>query len=102
MLKDIPFFGKDHEDMLYHIDEVKDIANYFNVPNVSREAVLIRMLLVTFIGDAKFWLKSLAPGAITTWTNIREALLSSLVHHQNYPSSRKRYQISNKMMVNRC
>lgn len=54
MLKDIPFFGKDHEDAFKHIDEVLYIANYFNVLNVNRDAVLLRMLLVMLTGDAKF------------------------------------------------
>lgn len=75
MLKDIPFSEKDYEDAFNHIEEIKDIANYFNVPGVSREAVSLRMLPVTFTGDAKIWLKSLAPGAITTWKNLHESFI---------------------------
>lgn len=37
MLKNIPFIGKAYEDAFKHIDEVKDIANYFQVLNVPRE-----------------------------------------------------------------
>lgn len=40
MLKDIPLYEKDHEDSYRHIDEVFDIANYFNVPHVTRDTVL--------------------------------------------------------------
>lgn len=47
MLKDIPLYGKYHEDSYKHIDEVLDIANYINVRNVPRESVLLRMLPVT-------------------------------------------------------
>lgn len=70
MLKDIPFSKKDHKDVFRHIYEFNDIANYFNVPNVVKEAVLLGMLLVTFTGATKIWLKSLALGTITTWTNL--------------------------------
>lgn len=34
MLKDISISGKDQEDAFRHIDELKDIANYFNASNV--------------------------------------------------------------------
>lgn len=53
MIKDIPFSGKDYEVDFKHIVEVLDIANYFNIPNVLRDAVLLRMLLVTLTGDGK-------------------------------------------------
>lgn len=59
MFKCIMFFVKDHDDAFKHIDEVIDISNYFNVPNVISDAVLLRMLPVTPTGDAKIWLKSL-------------------------------------------
>ena len=74
-LKDIPFFGKDHEDAFKHLDEVNDIADYFNVPNVTRNTVLLRMLPITFKGAAKEWLKALPPGTITTWAQLREQFL---------------------------
>lgn len=56
MLKDIPFFGKDYEDAFKNIDQVSDITNYFNVLNVSRDVVLLRILPVTFTSNANFWL----------------------------------------------
>ena len=74
-LKDIPFFGKDHEDAFKHLDKVNDIADYFNVPNVNRNIVLLRMLPITFKGAAKEWLKALPPGTITTWAQMREQFL---------------------------
>ena len=58
-LKDIPFYGKGHEDAYKHIDDVNDIVDYFNIPNVPHETILLWMLPVTFKGAAKDWLKSL-------------------------------------------
>lgn len=43
-LKDIPFFGKDHEDAYRHIDEVMEIANYFNITNVTKDAYVLTTL----------------------------------------------------------
>lgn len=48
MVKDILFTGKEYEDAFKHIDELKDIANCYIIPNVPRESVLLKMLLVTF------------------------------------------------------
>lgn len=53
MLMNIPFSRQNYEDAFKHIDEVLDISNYFHVPKFSRDVVLLTMLLVTFIGDAK-------------------------------------------------
>lgn len=77
-LKDIPFYGKDHEDAFKHLDEVNDIVDYFNVPNVNRDIVLLRMLPVTFKGAAKDWIKALPPDPITTWAQMREQFLDQL------------------------
>ncbi|XP_023746957.1 uncharacterized protein LOC111895073 [Lactuca sativa] len=38
-LKELPFYGKDYEDAYKHLEEVNDIADYFNVPNVARKTV---------------------------------------------------------------
>ena len=74
-LKEIPFHGRDHEDAYKHLDEVNDVADYFNVPNVPREVQLLRMLPVTFKGVAKDWLKSLPPGSVTTWAKMKEEFI---------------------------
>lgn len=64
MLQDIPFFGKDHEDAFKHIDEVLEIADYFSILNVTKDAVMLRA--------AKDWLKYLQSRTITTCANLRE------------------------------
>ncbi|KAL7598776.1 hypothetical protein Lser_V15G25946 [Lactuca serriola] len=74
-LKDIPFHGKEHEDAYKHIEEVMDIADYFHMPNVPRDTVLLWMLPVTFKGVAKEWLKYLPSGSITTWQKMREEFI---------------------------
>ncbi|XP_023748920.2 uncharacterized protein LOC111897203 [Lactuca sativa] len=70
--------GLDHEDAYKHLDEINDIVDYFNVPNVPREIVLLRMLSVTFKGAAKDWLKALPLGVITTWAQVRKQFLEQL------------------------
>ena len=75
MLNGILFYRKYHEDAYKNIDEVNDVVDYFNISNVPRETVLLRMLPVTFKGAAKDWLKALPSGKITTWAQMHEEFI---------------------------
>lgn len=75
MLKDIPFFGKNHEDAYKHIKKVLAIENYFNGLKVSKDVVLLRMIPITLKDAEKDRLESLAPGAITTWDSMKEEFI---------------------------
>ena len=90
IVKDIPFSVKEYEDTFKHIDVVKDIANYFNVTNVPREFVLLRMLPVTFIGEAKVWLESLVPESITTWANLHDDFIKQFSPPQKISKLKKK------------
>ena len=92
----VPFSGKDYKDDWKHIDEVLDIDYYFNAPNVSRHAILLRMLLVTFTRDEKIWLKSLAPGTIRTWDNLREEFIEQFRPPSKISKLKKKIETSNK------
>lgn len=48
-----PIFGKDHEDAYKHIDEVLDIENYVSSPNVTKDAVMLRLLPVNIKDSTK-------------------------------------------------
>lgn len=72
LLKDITFVGKEHEDAYKQIDEVLEIANYFNISNVTKDMVMLGLLPVVLNDSTKDWLKSLALGDITTWENLRK------------------------------
>lgn len=74
-LKHIPFYRKDNADANKHIDEVNNIVDYFHVSNVPRETVLLRVLLITFKGEAKEWIKSLPHRVITTWEKLQEEFI---------------------------
>lgn len=71
MLKDIPFFKKAHKDAYKHIDEVIEITDYFNIPNVKKDEMMLRLLPITLKDASKTWLKSLPLRAITTCANLR-------------------------------
>lgn len=73
--KEIPFDRKDHKDAYKHINEVNDIVDYFNIPNVPYDTFLLQMLPVTFNGNVKDWLNVLSPGSITTWAKMRKEFI---------------------------
>lgn len=82
MLKELPLFGKEHEDAYEHIEWVVDISSYYNSLNESNDAVMLWLLLVTLKGEGKDGLKSLLFDTITTWADFR----SEFVHQFTPPS----------------
>ncbi|XP_023771140.1 uncharacterized protein LOC111919779 [Lactuca sativa] len=66
-----------------------DIADYFHMPNVPRDTVLLRMLPVTFKRSTKEWLKSLPPGSIITWQKMREEFIDQFCPHSKIAKLKK-------------
>lgn len=58
MLKDTPFFGKDHEDDFKHINEALKIVDYLNIPNMTIDPVFLRIFPIKLKLKAKYYLKS--------------------------------------------
>lgn len=98
MLKDIPFFGKDHEDAYKHIHEVVEIANYFKALNVSKDAVMLRLLPLTLKDTTKYWLKSLPFGTITTWADFRTEFVQQFTSSSKISKLKKNIKTSNNWM----
>ena len=90
MLKELPFFGKEHEDACEHIEEVVEISNYFHAPNISKDAVILWLLPFTLKGEAKEWLKSLPFGAITTWADFKTDFINQFTLLQKWWSLKKK------------
>lgn len=66
MHKETPFYRKDKEDAYQDIDEVLEITNYFDIVGVNKDALMLRILPITFKDAATRWLKSLPAGTIIT------------------------------------
>ncbi|GJX42944.1 hypothetical protein Tco_0259620 [Tanacetum coccineum] len=62
-LREDTFSGNKNEDSHYHIDRVLNIVSLFNIPGVSKDAVLLRVFPFTLTGSAKRWVDRLTPGA---------------------------------------
>ncbi|GKC23933.1 hypothetical protein Tco_1026083 [Tanacetum coccineum] len=60
------------EDVDYHIDTFLGVCKLFKIKDVDGNAIKLRVFPFTLTGTAKEWLKSNAPGSITTWDQMQE------------------------------
>ncbi|GJS08805.1 hypothetical protein Tco_0365601 [Tanacetum coccineum] len=74
-LREDTFSENKNEDAHYHIDRVLSIVGLFNIPGVSKDAVMLRVFPFTLTGSAKRWVDRLAPGTINTWDLLKKAFI---------------------------
>ncbi|GKC86891.1 hypothetical protein Tco_1147540 [Tanacetum coccineum] len=74
-LREYTFSGNKDEDAHDHIDRVLSIVGLFNIPGVSKDAVMLRVFPFTLTGAAKRWVDRLAPGTINTWDLLKKAFI---------------------------
>ncbi|GJU48548.1 hypothetical protein Tco_1218103 [Tanacetum coccineum] len=74
-LREDTFFGNKNEDSHDHIDRVFSIVGLFNIPGVSKDAIMLRVFPSTLTGSAKRWVDRLAPGTINTWDLLKKSFI---------------------------
>ncbi|GJX81422.1 hypothetical protein Tco_0330903 [Tanacetum coccineum] len=74
-LREDTFSGNKDEDAHDHIDRVLSIVGLFNKPEVSKDAVMLRVFPFTFTETAKRWVDRLAPRTINTWDLLKKAFI---------------------------
>ncbi|GJZ12732.1 hypothetical protein Tco_0547962 [Tanacetum coccineum] len=74
-LREDTFFGNKDEDAHDHIDRVLSVTGLFNIPGVTKDAVMLRVFPFTLTGAAKRWVDRLAPGTINTWDLLKKAFI---------------------------
>ncbi|GJY39753.1 hypothetical protein Tco_0426117, partial [Tanacetum coccineum] len=65
-LREDTFSGNKDEDAHDHIDRLLSIVGLFNIPGVTKDAVILRVFPFTLIEAAKRWVDRLAPCTIKT------------------------------------
>ncbi|GJS53426.1 reverse transcriptase domain-containing protein [Tanacetum coccineum] len=73
-LREDTFSGNKDEDAHDHIDQVLSIIGLFNIPGVSKDAVMLQVFPFTLTGSAKRWVDRLALGTINTWDLLKRPL----------------------------
>ncbi|GJY54301.1 hypothetical protein Tco_0445965 [Tanacetum coccineum] len=74
-LREDTFFRNKNEDTHDHIDRVLNIIGLFNIPRVSKDAVMLRVFPFTLTRAVKRWVDRLAPGTINTWDLLKKAFI---------------------------
>ncbi|GKF59682.1 uncharacterized mitochondrial protein-like protein, partial [Tanacetum coccineum] len=87
-LREDTFFGNKDEDAHDHIDRVLNIIDLFNIPGVSKDAVMLRVFPFTLTKAAKRWVDRLTPGTINTWDLLKKAFIQ-----RNCPPSKTAKQL---------
>lgn len=75
MLKETHCYEKDNKDNYQHVDEVLEIDDYFNNLGVTKDVIMLRILVTMFKDTTRCWLKSLTPGTITTLDSLKDKII---------------------------
>ncbi|GJS68391.1 hypothetical protein Tco_0682956 [Tanacetum coccineum] len=73
-LREDTFFGNKN-GLLRTIDRVFSIVGLFNIPGVSKDAIMLRVFPSTLTGSAKRWVDRLALGTINTWDLLKKSFI---------------------------
>ncbi|GKD42601.1 hypothetical protein Tco_1267246 [Tanacetum coccineum] len=70
------FNGSDNEDANEHIEKVLEIVDFFHIPNITIDQVMLRAFPMSLTGVASSWLRNKPSGLITTWEDLKTKFLS--------------------------
>ncbi|GJR81050.1 hypothetical protein Tco_0151835 [Tanacetum coccineum] len=74
-LREDTFSGNKNEDAHDHIDRILSIVSLFNIPGVSKDAVMLRVFPFNLTGATKRWVDRLVPGTTNTWDLLKKAFI---------------------------
>ncbi|GJU94822.1 reverse transcriptase domain-containing protein [Tanacetum coccineum] len=75
-IKDRQLNGRARADPHKHIAEFVEICNMFRYGNTNVDAIKLKLFPSSLVRNAKVWYNKLSPGVITTWEEMRQALVS--------------------------
>ncbi|GKE67122.1 hypothetical protein Tco_1521283, partial [Tanacetum coccineum] len=75
-LRDNTFSGSEHEDANKHIEKVLEIVDFFHIPNVTQDQIMLCAFPVSLTGAASHWLRNEPVGSITTWEVLKTKFLN--------------------------
>ncbi|GJT24792.1 hypothetical protein Tco_0894729 [Tanacetum coccineum] len=69
------FKGTIDEDAHEHVRKVLEIVDLFHFPDVTHDAVMLRVFPITLKGPALIWINRLSAGLVTTWDLLEKAFI---------------------------
>ncbi|GKE32297.1 retrovirus-related pol polyprotein from transposon TNT 1-94 [Tanacetum coccineum] len=70
------FSNSDHEDANEHIEKVLKIMDFFHIPNIIIDQVMLRAFHMSLTRAVSRWLRNKPSGSITTWEDLKTKFLS--------------------------
>ncbi|GKA60553.1 hypothetical protein Tco_0759960 [Tanacetum coccineum] len=73
------FAGTDDEDAYEHVRMVLEIVDFFHLPDVTHDAIMLRVFPITFKGRALRSKNRLLAGTFTTWDLLKKNLFKDII-----------------------
>ncbi|GJV93610.1 hypothetical protein Tco_1541423 [Tanacetum coccineum] len=70
------------EDPNEHIEKVLDIADLFDIPNVTQYQVMLRAFPMSLTGAASRWLRNEPSSSIQTWETLKKRFLEVVLFYK--------------------
>ncbi|GJX82957.1 ribonuclease H-like domain-containing protein [Tanacetum coccineum] len=74
------FAGTDDEDAYEHVHTVLEIVDLFHFPDVTHDAIMLRVFPITLKGRALRWKDRFPAGSITTWDLLKKEFIWRYCH----------------------
>ncbi|GJR06228.1 hypothetical protein Tco_0529212 [Tanacetum coccineum] len=74
-LREYTFSGTKNDDTHEYIERVLDIVSLFNIPGVTRDAIMLRVFTITLTRAAKMWVDKLTSEIINTRDLLKKAFI---------------------------
>ncbi|GJR57764.1 hypothetical protein Tco_1499926 [Tanacetum coccineum] len=70
-----PEIGGNDDDAYEHMEKVPEITSLFNIPGISKDAIMLRVFPITLIGAAKRWMGRVPVGTVNTWDLLKNVFI---------------------------
>ncbi|GJT90454.1 hypothetical protein Tco_1079299 [Tanacetum coccineum] len=74
-VRDNTFFENTNEDAYEHVERVLEIISFFSIPEVSKDAIILRVFPLTLTGTTKRWMERVPFGTINTWDLLKRVFI---------------------------
>ena len=70
---EIPFLGDGSKSALEHLDFIESLWSLFKLAGIPQDDVKVKLLYLSFSGNARIWFKSLEEEYMNDWKNLKKA-----------------------------
>ena len=75
-LRNNTFSGAENDDANEHIEKVLEIVDWFHMPHIGKDHIMLRVFPISLTGHAYRWIKTIPAGSINTWADLKAKFLN--------------------------